>query len=165
MRWTADQEERFLQAIKMGNFRKPAAQYAGLDWKRVEQWLYFGDPTSAKYAGPETRYAKLYTAVRQAESEAEVRGVAKILRAGEDDPKHLQWWLERKFPGRWSGRQTVDVTVKPGNPVEALDLAQLTDEELEVWARLFRKAKKNYTEALSAMQGQPLALPPGESEG
>ncbi len=85
-------------AILDGNFRDVAARSANIGVRTMRRWLQLGK----KF--PDGVYAEFRHAVQEAESLAEIGAVAIITKAGKDDPNHLKWWLERKFPQRW-GRQ------------------------------------------------------------
>lgn len=115
---TPELQERILQAIRGGNFREVAAQWAGIAPETLSRWL----------ARPESRFVTFRQAVLEAEQQAEIRAVALILKAAETDPRNAQWWLERKFPERWGRRERVDVELYIRTRAMALGLDQ--DEAL-----------------------------------
>ena len=50
-----------------------------------------------------TRRPEIKVLTEKAYYEAECNAVTRIIEAGhDDDPKYLMWFLERKFPERWS---------------------------------------------------------------
>lgn len=83
-------------AILEGNFRYVAGQAFGVSAERFRRWMQQGRRF------PDGLYGQFRWVVLEAEAEAERRAVKSILAAGTaDDPRHLEWWLERKFPQRW----------------------------------------------------------------
>jgi len=113
--------KKICDALRGGNYRQVAAQWAGIANETFSRWMgKTGEP-----------YESFQKAVLDAEQSAEVRAVALIMKAAADDPKHAQWWLERKFPTRW-GRTDKHMHSGPnGGPVAIVDVTQLSDEELE----------------------------------
>lgn len=82
--------------ILEGNFRYVAGKRFGIPPGRFKRWMRQGR------SFPEGLYGTFRTLILEAEAEAERIAVQKIIAVGkEDDPKHLEWWLERKFPQRW----------------------------------------------------------------
>lgn len=78
-----------------------------------------------------TVYAEFYQALIEAEMEAEIMALAVIRKTGtQKDPRHLQWWLERKFPSRW-GRRFIqkEISGPGGGPISVQDLSPISDEE------------------------------------
>ena len=78
-----------------GNFRNVVAAKYGVRPDTLKKWLRLGK----QY--PDGIYGRLRSAIFTAEAEAERIAIAKVVSAGNDDPKFLCWWLERKFPQRW----------------------------------------------------------------
>lgn len=82
--------------ISEGSFRYVAGRRFGVPPGTFKRWL------AAGRRFPEGRYGLFRAMVLEAEAAAEHFAVAAIIAAGtEHDAKHLQWWLERKFPQRW----------------------------------------------------------------
>lgn len=126
---TPETEARILEALRAGNYRKVAAEYAGVDVRTFQAWMQRG---KRSHKGPFGRFRR---AVLEAERQAEMRMVALVMRAASEDAKHAQWWLERKHNARWGRKeaQRVEVSGPKGGPVETsrtLDLSGLTVEEL-----------------------------------
>lgn len=92
---TPEVQERYLAAIRKGNYRATAAKAANVSRSTVDKWMRLGRD------GVEP-YADFFRAVLEAEAQVEVEAVEKVLSAGEMDAKHFQWWLSRKFPERWA---------------------------------------------------------------
>jgi hypothetical protein len=96
---TREETEKILKALLAGNFRNVAAQWAGVLPCRMLKWMKWGK--EAETSGEDNVYRQFREAVLEAEKRAEVIAIGKIVKAGDDDPKHLQWWLERRHAARW----------------------------------------------------------------
>ncbi|VTS00782.1 Marine sediment metagenome DNA, contig: S01H1_L02418 OS=marine sediment metagenome GN=S01H1_08263 PE=4 SV=1 [Gemmata massiliana] len=92
---TPELTEAIAAIILSGNFRYVACKRVGIGQRTFKRWMALGK----KY--PSGIYGGFRRVVVAAETEAETRAVAAIIRAGQEDAKHLEWWLERKFPQRW----------------------------------------------------------------
>lgn len=97
---TPELQTKIVAAIRQGNYREVAAQWAGIAPETFCRWM----------KRPERIYADFRQAVLEAEKAAEIQAVARIMRAAAEDPKYAQWWLERKFPQRWARRSEPDYT-------------------------------------------------------
>lgn len=84
------------QAIRDGNYREVAAKWAGVPVRTFLRWCARG---KKEESGP---YSDLWHAILEAEADAEIKMVDAVMKAAVSDPRHAQWWLERKFPERWS---------------------------------------------------------------
>jgi hypothetical protein len=93
---TAETTERFCHAVRAGNTREAAAHYAGITSGLARQWCIKGrQATSGKFF-------TFLTAVKRAESDAEIRNVALIQKAAQEGNwTAAAWWLERRRPKRW----------------------------------------------------------------
>lgn len=85
--------------IADGNFRGPSARAAGISERTFRLWLKSGRESSSGL------YHNFYTDIVKAENAAEIKQVKLILEAATKDPRHAQWWLERKFPERWASNR------------------------------------------------------------
>lgn len=84
------------QCIVDGNFRYVAGARFGVGKRTFQTWMRSG------LNFPDSQYGTFRRLILECEAEAERVALRAIMRAGlEDDPKHLEWWLERKFPERW----------------------------------------------------------------
>ena len=101
---TADLRELICTAIREGNYREVAAEFAGVPKRTFRHWLARGRRE------PETVYGQLLHAVIEAERAAEIKMLEHVFRAAASDPKHAQWFLERKFPERW-GSQRAEIAL------------------------------------------------------
>jgi hypothetical protein len=93
---TPEVQEKICDTIRSGNFRDVAAQSAGISVRALREWVSKGK--KAKYG----IHREFLHAVLVAESEAEIVCVNRVIEASKEDAKHAEWWLERKFPERWS---------------------------------------------------------------
>jgi len=92
---TKEVQEKIVESLKVGNFREPSVKYAGISMRTFQNWMRRGKEEE------EGIYVDFRSAVIEAEESAEIHAVKTIVDFGNEDPKHLQWWLERKFPDRW----------------------------------------------------------------
>ncbi len=105
---TPEAQTKIVQAIAGGNYREVAAQWAGVAPETLGRWL-------SRKREP---YLSFRRAVLEAEQAAEIRAVALIMKAAAEDPKHAEWWLERKFHERWGRRDRTELTGKDGGPIQ-----------------------------------------------
>jgi len=87
-KFTAERQERILDAIRAGNYIEPAARAAGIGKSTFYEWV--------------ERYPDFSDAVKSAQAEAEIGRVAIVKQAGEEHWQAAAWWLERSSPQRWS---------------------------------------------------------------
>lgn len=129
---TPELQANICLALRGGNFREAAAEWQGISAETMSRWIKRG--ADDEEAGKQSIYRDFRQAVLKAEREAEIDAVAKIMKAGVDDPKHLQWWLERKFPERWGRRVTEnrhEHSGPGGGPIEVKTrLEHISDAEL-----------------------------------
>lgn len=104
-----------VEYIRKGNFPEVARRRFGISQKTYYRWMQ----TGRKF--PLGRYGQFRQAVIEAVNDSESNAVEKILAAGDDDPKNLQWYLERRFPERW-GKEIVKLNAveKEISELEAL---------------------------------------------
>lgn len=120
---TPEIQRRIVTAIQAGNYAKVAAEYAGIHVTTFYRWMHKG---SAAKSGA---YRDFYEAVRKAEGEVEVRAVAILHKAMDNNWQAAFKFLERKFPERWGRRDHLSVDV---NPRETLaEMLAVTPEELD----------------------------------
>src|SRR5689334_12329926 len=83
-----------LEHLRSGNYRDVASEAAGISKNTLAGWLTRG------WREDDGPYREFLVALMEAERDAETRAVKYI--AEHADPKNRQWWLERKYPQRWS---------------------------------------------------------------
>ena len=92
---TPELQDRVVQALRVGNYATVAIQYAGISEHTYYEWLVRGERE------PGSIYGEFFRAVRKAEADAEVEGVAIIEQAGRKEWQARAWLLERKYPYKW----------------------------------------------------------------
>jgi len=151
-------QEEILRVIKSGNYIETACAYVGINKSTFYEWLKRGAREKdrvaknprAKVRKSEQPYVDFSNAVEKALAQAEIRDVAIIGKAAEENWQAAAWRLERKFPERWGRKEkySLEHTGKDGGPIETshteqIDLSNLTDKELEQLERII--AKSTYT--------------------
>ena len=104
-------QETILDAIRSGNYKRTAAQKAGICEKTLYNWEERGEKGEEPFAG-------FLQAVKKAESEGEATLLGEIRSAqagipgvqGADVWQAKAWILERRFPKRWAARVRQAVT-------------------------------------------------------
>jgi transposase len=117
---------RCLQALRGGNFRNVACDWAGIAESSFREWMAEGEK------GTRQSSVDFRRQVLEAEKAAEIRAVALVMKAAANDPRHAEWWLERKHPDRWGrkDRLQAEVSGPEGGPVQVAattTLAMLAD--------------------------------------
>jgi hypothetical protein len=92
---TAEVRRKVLLAVRAGNFREVAAQYAGVSYSALRAYL-------KKKRDPEA--TAFLAAVLEAETAVEIELVGAVKRMGANDLKAATWYLARKFPKRWADK-------------------------------------------------------------
>jgi len=134
---TPEVADKICQAIAGGNYREVAAAWAGIGERTLREWMQRGE-------SPRSRYHDFRRRVLEAEQAAEIRAVGLIMASAAKDPKHAQWWLQRKHPERWGrkDRLQAEISGPGGGPVEMetkFDFSHLTDDELLTFDQLLKK--------------------------
>lgn len=109
---TPELQARIVQAINGGNFRCVAAEWAGVSAKSMRAWMAKG---AKERSGVHKEFR---AAILEAERAAEIRMVALVMKAAADDPKHAEWWLERKCHERWGRKDRKEITGAKGGPLK-----------------------------------------------
>lgn len=130
---TPETQEKICLALRGGNFRSTAAQWAGVSYRVFLEWMKVGSER------PKSRHGAFRAAVIEAEKAAEIHAVGLIVKAAAKDPKHAEWWLSHRHSERWADKARMqmraELTGKNQAPLfppaaDELDLSRLTDEEL-----------------------------------
>lgn len=112
-------KNKIVTAIRAGNYIETAAAYAGISKNTLYDWLRRGEREKQrveknpryKIRKSEQPFVDFSDAVEKALAEAEVRDVAIIAKAAEDQWQAAAWRLERKFPDKW-GRKKLDIDMQ-----------------------------------------------------
>ncbi len=111
---TPEIQEKIVQALSIGNYRKDAAEYAGIDAATLYRWVLRGSREK------DSAYADFRTAVLEAESRAKITAIGCITKAMRDgDWRAAAYWLDRKFPHQFSDRSQLFLIQKTFEQVEA----------------------------------------------
>lgn len=92
---TPEIQAKIVEVLVAGNYREIAAHAAGVPLRTMSRWLSQGKKATSGI------YREFWRAVLTAEQDAEIRMVKAVVDGAGQDPKHAQWWLERKAPERW----------------------------------------------------------------
>lgn len=92
--------QRFLTALRAGNLRRTAAQYAGLSPGSVDNWMYRGQGHDAKR--PPTPETKRFVAlVLEAEATAAVLVTSNLVNRSRVSEQAAIFWLQHRYPQDW----------------------------------------------------------------
>lgn len=110
---TDETQAKIIAALRSGNFRNAAFGFAGVSPRTAREWMATGKDPKSK------RCHDFRRAVLEAEKQAEIRAVALVMKAAEKDPKHAEWWLSHRWPGRWADKSRVkaELTGRNGGPI------------------------------------------------
>jgi len=150
-----DTHNKIITAIRAGNYIETAAAYAEINKSTLYDWLKRGEREKQRVAKnprykirkSEKPYVEFSNAVEKALAEAEIRDVAIIAKAAEEQWQAAAWRLERKFPDRW-GRRVLDVEHKGKLEVKNDDIRRIEqqlekdDESRELLKEFFRRSKE-----------------------
>jgi len=104
-------QKRIYQAIRAGNYKEVACQFAGISGTTLRNWVNKGRQSEAK-GDDNCVYYHFLKGLEEAEAEAEVRNVAIVQRAAEKQWQASAWMLERRHPDRWSRNDKQRIEVK-----------------------------------------------------
>ena len=104
-------QKRIYQAIRAGNYKEVACQFAGISGTTLRNWVNKGKEAYAK-GDDNCVYYHFLKGLEEAEAEAEVRNVAIVQRAAEKQWQASAWMLERRHPDRWSRNDKQRIEVK-----------------------------------------------------
>ena len=100
---TPELREKICMVIRVGNFRDVASEWAGVKLRTFRRWCRLGRKATR---GP---YRDFWHAVLEAEKSAEILCVKYVMDGAKRDPKHAEWWLERKYPERWARQYSAEL--------------------------------------------------------
>jgi len=96
---TPELQQKIVDAIRMGAYIETAAAYAGINKSTLYDWMRRG--ARAKSG----KYKEFSNAIEKALAESEMRDLAVIAKASQENWQAAAWRLERKFPDRWGRRK------------------------------------------------------------
>ena len=100
LKLTKEITEGICEAVRNGNFPEVAAKRMGVGVRTFYTWMKLG----RKF--PDGIYGAFRQAILKSSSDCEIDAVAAIREAGQEDVRHLQWLLERRYGKRWSRAAT-----------------------------------------------------------
>lgn len=151
-------QEEILKVIRSGNYIETACAYVGINKSTFYDWLKKGarelDRVEANPRASVTKDMRKYVDFSQeidsALAYAEIRDVAIIGKAAEENWQASAWRLERKFPDRWGRKDkyALEHSGREGGAIETshkeeIDLSNLTDRELEKLEKIIDKSTNN----------------------
>lgn len=121
---TPEAIEKLCQALSAGNWRRVAAEWAGMSYRVFSEWMQRGKRQARG------KYRNFRRQVLEAEKRAEIRAVGIVMQAAQQDARHAEWWLERKLPMRWGRRmpQAIELSGHRGAPLNLF--AGMTADQL-----------------------------------
>jgi transposase len=147
-------KHKIITAIRAGNYIETASAYAGISKNTLYDWLRRGEREKQrveknpryKIRKSEQPFVDFSDAVEKALAEAEVRDVAIIAKAAEEQWQAAAWRLERKFPDRW-GRKVIEhkgsLEVKNDDSIKRIEQQlKQDDESRELLKEFFRRSKE-----------------------
>lgn len=145
---TSERQKKIVDAIRAGNYADIAARYAGIDPATYHTWMKRGRESDT----PEHKiYREFHNAVKEAQAQAEIRDVALISKAAQENWQAAAWRLERKSPNRW-GRSEKRYHEHKVTDIPAVDL-RLAPETSEKAHELLRQLGADNTSGPS-VQGE-----------
>lgn len=96
---TPELQQKIVDAIRMGAYIETASAYAGINKSTLYDWMKRG--ARAKSG----KYKEFSDAIEKALAESEMRDLAVIAKASQENWQAAAWRLERKFPDRWGRRK------------------------------------------------------------
>src|SRR5215204_5956851 len=117
-KFTSRRKSAILRKMREGHYAKTAAETSGITEQTLYNWLKKGEDPD-RY--PE--HAVFLEAYRKAEATAEDKAIKAIQAAFPEDWRAAMTYLERRHPGRWARRQSMDVTSR-GQPIRTIEVVR-----------------------------------------
>lgn len=155
-KFTEDIVQKICDVVAAGAPIETAAAYAGVSKQTFYNWCRKGRETD-----PEPRFAEFIERLDLAMAQWEVRDLAIIGKAAEEQWQAAAWRLERRKPDVYGRRSRVEHGNADGKPFEMLHsakvtpewLANLSDEDLDALERAHRIMEEQDGEGLRAIEG------------
>ncbi len=131
-------QEHITNAIRMGAAYTHAAQFGGITYNAMRNWILRGEAEIKRREGrvkegsaqweKEQPYVEFFHNIKKAEADAVVRWLGQIETAAKDGTwQAAAWKAERRYPDEY-GRQKIS---HEHTGKVKLDVTQLSDEELQ----------------------------------
>jgi hypothetical protein len=112
-KFTPDVCNRILTAIRNGNTYEASAQYGGISYSLLREWIVQGEQDQAG------EFLEFVEALKKAEAEAEVESVALIRRSAQEGQwQAAAWFLERRKPSEWGRKDRHEIGGINGEPIK-----------------------------------------------
>ena len=122
-----EKAERFLEALRAGNYASVSCDFAGFHEASLYRWLQQGEEDIE--AGNVTVYSEFCEAYKKADTRAEYRAILTVSNAALTDWKAAMTYLERRRPERWGRRDALKVD--QSGTVDVNLIGKLQKETLE----------------------------------
>jgi hypothetical protein len=101
----AEMRQRLISYLSRGHFRSSAAEACGIHPETLGKWMEKGKRSN----DPASEYRQLYLAVATAEGEAQDLLLRRVQEASEEDARHAEWILARRWPENWARKDEIKV--------------------------------------------------------
>ncbi|HXM86142.1 MAG TPA: hypothetical protein VN889_00775 [Solirubrobacteraceae bacterium] len=103
-KFTPEVAAKIIQAAQAGVYPAVAAAFAGVSTSTLDGWLH--EAAADIDAGRETPLSVFSEEIVRIVAQTEVAALARIRAAMAEDWRAAAWFIERRFPERWSKRDT-----------------------------------------------------------
>lgn len=144
-----DTQKDIIDALTAGNYFDAACEYAGITATTGYNWMKRGREELKRRGDPRVKdgtkqwereqpFVEFFEAVSRASARVEVRTIAKIQQAGDDDWRALAWFMEHRYPSKW-GKQVREHQGADGGAIEVntqhtFNPVKMSDDELRALA-------------------------------
>ena len=118
---SAEVQKDICDALKVGNYRMVACEYAGIAHSTFKDWMARARGTSKRKNGGD-QYVAFAAAVKKAEAQAHVRNVTIVQNAGKKYWHASAWWLERKYPKMWGKQERIEHSGEVTTKVQYIEI-------------------------------------------
>lgn len=129
LRLDKQRQQRICEALRAGNTRAASAAYGGVGESTFYRWMERGEAASSGI------YRDFWEAVKEAEAACEIRNVALIQKAAQDNWTAAAWWLERRKPDDWARVERQRHEGPSGGPMRVEVKVATPPEDVDSWAR------------------------------
>lgn len=145
-KFTPETRDKILTALRAGNYRRVACNYAGISHTTFSNWL-----NKAEHPDAPPEYIEFVAAVEKAEADAEVADLALIRRSAQEGQWQAAAWIrERKNPERWGRRDRVaaELSGPDGGPVQVQVAGVVDVSAIEGLLGLLERRRRELSEGV-----------------
>jgi len=113
-KFTAETQDKIVQAISVGNYYESACRYAGVGYRTFRLWMAKGEQARSG------KFFQFFHAIREAEARAEVRAVAQWQSHMPNSWQASRDFLARRHPQRWMPQERQEISGKDGGAIEVV---------------------------------------------